>query len=70
MRKPAELWQVLCGILAGAAFIFSIQTENKVQNTEIQQLKEAGREYNQQLKTIDSKLTEILVTIQNKQDRK
>jgi hypothetical protein len=80
MRKPLELWQALVSalIILGSSGAFVLDQTNQIerQAVRIQILEEQQRDdrllfrdIQQQFKETNNKLTDILVILQNKEDR-
>lgn len=78
MKKPVELWQAILGTLATlgviVGFFFNITTQYSNQLTahesRINALEREREENRRQFQNISDKLTEILIAVENKQDRK
>lgn len=78
MKRPVELWQALLGTL-GIIFIVggfflnqatSYTSQLTSHESRINALEREREESRRQFQAINDKLTEILIAIQNKQDRK
>lgn len=73
MKKPFELWQafittvLLIGSITGAF----VNLTNKIERQQIrlEYLESERQDYKNSFKEINSKLTEILVELKNKEDR-
>jgi len=73
MNKQPKLWEILacfipviCGIVI---WTWNLGTKVEKNGTEIEYLKQGRIEYKQDIKEISNKLEEILIRMENKQDR-
>ena len=81
MKKPIEVWQVVVGLLGvfiacwGVIYMYSkdsIQAAQKVENHEVRltQLENDRQELKADIKDIKKSQEQMLIFLQNKQDRK
>jgi uncharacterized membrane protein (DUF106 family) len=73
MKKPLELWQAFVTgvLLIGSVTGAFVNLTNKIQTQQIrlEYLESERQDYKNQFKEINSKLTEILIEVHNKEDR-